>query len=63
MMLPVFYTWYRKLTGMMNIAHELTTVRTKSHLIKSMFIKGEVFEHHVMGNKMNRGNKKQIGES
>lgn len=47
----------------MNIAHELATVRTKSHLIRLILTEGEVFEHHVMGNKMNKGNKKQIGES
>lgn len=42
------------------MAHELATVRTKSHLIELIFT--EVFEHLVKRNK-HKGNKKQIGEN
>lgn len=42
--------------------HELSTVSTKSHLIKLIPAEGEVFEHVVMGNQKNKGNKIQTGE-
>lgn len=46
----------------MNIVYELVIVRIKFYLIKLRFIEGEVFDYFVMGNKNNKGNKKQVGK-